>query len=118
MFSDSENLLKPDVVCMTEIIMSDNFYYGMRECNILFDTHIEDYDIKMMFVNPEIHYKDNVIFIVGTSNLANEKNTGYMVLIKENSKIPYGKKLIAKIKKANKKIDIFIEDVQQLQNHF
>ncbi len=112
MFSDNGNLLKPDVVCSAKINKKYDYYYSMMMYEILFDTRIETDGIRLHFNNPEIHYKDYDILVTGTSYHSNEMNTGYTLLISENSKFLDGQQLVARIKKTGKKIDIFLEDVQ------
>ena len=111
MFSEN-NILDLDIVCFASIYKTNSSYYNFIEYEILFDTHIDDKDIKHYFYNPKIYYKNYDILITGVANHTIEFNTGYTIIIHYDSKIKNGQKFIAHIRKHEKNIEIFLEDVQ------
>lgn len=118
MFSDNENLAKPDEICLAWIT-EDGYHhipgkgYSTYTGYVLrFDRHIDDDDVPLYFHNPRIIFGEYDIMITGIQYYTAEKHTGYEILINEVDPLPVGAEFTARIEKNNENIKIFLNRIK------
>ena len=119
MFSDNDNLAKPDEICMAWITENTGCYtpgkgsfpagtgYVLR-----FDRHIDNDDMPKYFHNPRIILGEYDILLTGIQYYTAEMHTGYEILINKVNPLPVGAAFAARIEKAGENMKIFLNRIE------